>query len=138
MVKSYSTTEEFLAQKGKTIGISDWIDVSQEMIYLYAAATGDHQWIHTDVAKAKASPLGSTIAHGLLILSLGSKSCMEIIKIDSASFVINYGLNKVRFLCPVVPGSKIRSKIQLSEFSRIDRKKTNKKQRNFCGAAKKS
>ena len=87
---------------GKPLGPSEWVTVTQERINQFAEATGDHQWIHVDVARAaKESPFGGTIAHGYLTLSLVAKFSQETIAIGNVKMGVNYGLNRVRFTSPV-------------------------------------
>jgi acyl dehydratase len=94
---------------GKQVGISSWLDVEQDRINTFADATGDHQWIHIDPERAKKeSPFGGPIAHGYLTLSLIIPMWDEVLKIDSVTMAINYGLNKVRFTNPVPAGGRVR------------------------------
>jgi acyl dehydratase len=97
------------AYEGKTIGTSEWVLVDQAMINAFADATGDHQWIHVDVERAKTEmPGGKTIAHGYLTLSLLPRLGDTIYRIRKTSRAINYGANKVRFTAPVPSGSRVR------------------------------
>jgi acyl dehydratase len=99
---------DLLAYAGKEIGTSDWHTVTQEQINKFADATGDHQWIHIDEERAKAGPFGTTIAHGYMTLSLVPIFVFEILKVEGAKLVVNYGLNKARFPAPVPAGSRVR------------------------------
>jgi acyl dehydratase len=100
---------------GKEIFVSDWTQVTQEQINKFADSTKDHQWIHVDVEKAAKGPFGKTIAHGFLTLShLPFFSYQVPLKFEGAKMSINYGLDKVRFINPVVSGAKIRDRIVLS------------------------
>ena len=100
---------------GKEIFVSEWTQVTQEQINKFADSTKDHQWIHVDVEKAAQGPFGKTIAHGFLTLShLPFFSNQVPIKLEGAKIKINYGLDKVRFINPVVSGAKIRDRIVLS------------------------
>lgn len=112
------TTQDLLAQVGKTIGSSEWILVDQAMIDKFADATGDHQFIHVDPERAAQTPFGGTIAHGFLTLSLMplmmAKS--EYPRPSGVKMGVNYGLNKVRFLAPVRSGKKVRGHIKLLEL----------------------
>jgi NADPH:quinone reductase len=102
------------AFEGKEIGTTAWLDVSQDIINKFADATLDFQWIHLDVERAKAeSPFGRTVAHGLLSLSLLPYFSYQLLKIESAKLLVNYGYNKVRFISPVLSGHKIRLKMVL-------------------------
>lgn len=92
----------------KRIGISAWRLIDQKTIALFAAATGDHQWIHTDVERVRReAPGGRTIAHGFLLVSLIPSMTAEILRIETCSRSINYGLNRVRFTAPMPSGARI-------------------------------
>jgi acyl dehydratase len=100
---------------GKEIFVSDWTQVTQEQINKFADSTKDHQWIHVDPEKAAKGPFGKTIAHGFLTLShLPFFSYQVPIKLEGAKMSINYGLDKVRFINPVISGAKIRDRIVLT------------------------
>ena len=100
---------------GKEIFVSDWTQVTQEQINQFADSTKDHQWIHVDPEKAAKGPFGKTIAHGFLTLShLPFFSYQIPIKLEGSKMSINYGLDKVRFINPVISGSKIRDRIVLT------------------------
>lgn len=97
---------------GREVAVGDWFAVTQERIDQFADATGDHQWIHVDAARAAAaSPFKTTIAHGFLTLSLVSRLMREAIEFTGLRMAINYGLNRVRFVAPVPSGSRIRARI---------------------------
>lgn len=97
------------AYLGKSVGTSEWVLVDQVMIDAFAGATGDHQWIHVDVERARTEmPGGKTIAHGYLTLSLLPRLSADIYRIRATSRGINYGSNKVRFTAPVPVGSRVR------------------------------
>jgi len=99
---------------GQEVGVSSWLEVTQARIDQFAAATGDTQWIHTDPERAQASPLGGTIAHGFLTLSLLSTLAHEAIDLQGDfAHRLNYGLNRVRFTAPVKSGSRIRGRFSL-------------------------
>lgn len=93
---------------GKHLGHSDWLEITQERINLFADATGDHQWIHVDVEKAKEGPFGATIAHGYLTLALSNLFLPQILEVRNISMGVNYGMEKVRFPAPVPVGSRVR------------------------------
>ncbi len=100
---------------GRELGTSEWTTVTQSMIDAFADATGDHQWIHVDVARAKAElPGGSTIAHGFLTLSLLPMLSETVYRIRRRSRGLNYGSNKVRFTSPVPAGSRVRARLRLT------------------------
>lgn len=100
---------------GCELGVSDWVVVDQQRIDAFAECTGDRQWIHVDVERAKReSPFGGTIAHGYLTLSLLASLAMEIgIVPKDASAGLNYGLDKVRFMTPVKAGARVRNRVTL-------------------------
>ena len=105
-VNSY---DEFASYLGKELGKSEWIEVSQERINLFADATLDHQWIHVDTERAKAeSPFKSTIAHGYLTLSMLPYLWNQIIEVKNLKMMINYGIDKMKFGQAVLSGQKIR------------------------------
>jgi acyl dehydratase len=100
---------------GRELGVSEWFEVSQDRINQFADATGDHQWIHVNPAKAATdSPFKTTIAHGFLTLSLISQLLRSAIAFEGARMAINYGLNRVRFVSPVPAGSRIRGRFTLA------------------------
>ena len=107
--------------KGQDLGHSDWMAIEQDRINQFADATGDHQWIHLDVEKAaKELPTKSTIAHGFLSLSLIVPLAAQVWSITGAKMMINYGLNKVRFINMVPVGSKVRLGVKISEVNKLD------------------
>ena len=116
--KEFATPGALRDFLGEEISVTDWMDVSQDRINLFAEATGDHQWIHLDVERAKTeSPYGTTIAHGFLTLSLLSflmKSAIEF-KMP-VKMGINYGLNRVRFISAVPAGSRVRARVALQNL----------------------
>ncbi len=105
---------------GKEVCISDWFEVSQERINLFAEATEDRQWIHTDPERAATeSPFKTTIAHGFLTLSLLSELAMKTMSVNGVRMGINYGLNRVRFVSPVPSGARIRGRFTLASLEEI-------------------
>jgi acyl dehydratase len=104
---------ELPALVGHEVAVSEWLTVTQEQINHFADATGDHQWIHVDVEKAKAGPFGAPIAHGFLTLSLLPKFLKTAFEIRDSRMGVNYGLNKVRFTAPVPVGSRLRGHVKL-------------------------
>src|SRR5258708_31114524 len=96
------------AKLGEHLGYSDWIEITQERVNLFAEATGDHQWIHVDPERAKSGPFGGPIAHGYLTLSLAPMLLASTFRADGISMGDNYGLDKLRFPAPVPVGSKVR------------------------------
>jgi len=117
IINSY---EEFAAHLGEQLGVSDWLEVDQERINLFADATLDHQWIHVDVEKAKKeSQYKNTIAHGYLTLSLLPYLWAQIIEVNNIKMLVNYGMDKMRFGQPVVTGSKVRLVTKLQSISNL-------------------
>ena len=113
------TPQELQAKAGEVIGVSDWVEVSQERINQFADATGDHQFIHIDEERARQTPFGGTIAHGFLTLSLipvlGAKT--QGARVEGVKMGVNYGGNKVRFLTPVRSGKRVRGRFKLLKFT---------------------
>jgi acyl dehydratase len=96
------------AHVGQHLGFSPWIEVTQERINLFAEASGDRQWIHTDVKRAAEGPFGKTIAHGLLTLSMIGAMAPDVFKFEGFKMGVNYGFEKIRFISTVPVGSKLR------------------------------
>ena len=120
MTTIFKHPNELLAAEGKELGVSDWIEIDQARINLFADATGDHQWIHVDTERAAAElPSHTTIAHGFLTLSLLSTLIRESIRVTGLRMAINYGLNRVRFVSPVPSGSRIRALITLKAVDAV-------------------
>ncbi len=113
MSKRFASIEALLKAGETDLGTSSWIEVTQEDVRLFADATGDHQWIHVDVERAKAGPYGTTVAHGYLVLALAAPMLFELFAVDGASAAINYGLNRVRLPAAVPVGSKVRGTARL-------------------------
>ncbi|HET9691622.1 MAG TPA: MaoC family dehydratase [Acidimicrobiales bacterium] len=101
--------DQLKAKVGDHLGHSEWHEITQEQVNLFADATGDHQWIHVDPERAKGGPFGGPIAHGYLTLSLAAALSGEIMAVKGISMGVNYGLDKVRFPSPVPVGSKLRA-----------------------------
>jgi acyl dehydratase len=99
---------------GEELGVSPWHEITQEEIDAFAEVTGDYQWIHVDPARAASSPFGSTIAHGLLTLSLGPRFAQQIYEIVNVDFGLNYGYGRVRFPAPLPVGSRVRMRARLA------------------------
>ncbi len=119
-MKTFENLSELRALVGQEVAVSDWITVTQEQVNLFAQATGDHQWIHVDVERARAGPFGAPIAHGFLTLSLIPKLFESAMEIRSSGMGVNYGLNKVRFTSPVPVGSRLRGRMKLLACDPID------------------
>ena len=112
-MRTIASLAELPALVGQEVAVSDWITITQEQVNQFAQATGDHQWIHVDVEKAKAGPFGGPIAHGFLTLSLLPRFFETALAIGGARMGVNYGLNKVRFTAPVPVGSRLRARMTL-------------------------
>lgn len=110
---TFETLAQVVALVGQEVAVSEWTLITQEQVNQFADATGDHQWIHVDVERAKAGPFGAPIAHGFLTLSLIPKFFDESLTIAEPSMGVNYGLNKVRFMAPVPVGSRLRGRLKL-------------------------
>lgn len=110
--------DQIEAAIGTHIGYSEWVEITQERVDAFADATGDHQWIHVDPARAAQGPYGTTIAHGYLTLSLLPELGAGILDIRGFTMVINYGLEKVRFPAVAPVGSRIRAGIELTSMQR--------------------
>lgn len=100
---------DLLGLVGTRLGPTNWITVAQDRVDQFAACTGDHQWIHVDVERAKAGPFGGTIAHGYLTMSMINLFLPELIEVRGFAHAVNVGLDRLRFLAPVVVGSRIRA-----------------------------
>ena len=109
----FNSPLELEAALGQTFGPTEWLLIDQDRINKFADATGDHQWIHVDVEKAKNGPFGSTVAHGFLTLSLTNLFLPQLIEVRGISMGLNYGLNKIRFPAVVPAGTRIRGKGEL-------------------------
>lgn len=110
----FNTMDELREKIGQEVAVGEWQSVTQEQISLFADATGDHQWIHLDQARAAAeSPYGTTIAHGFLTLSLLPRLMADTLQLPKAKMAVNYGLNRVRFAAPVPAGKQVRPHITL-------------------------
>jgi acyl dehydratase len=119
-MRTFATLAELEHLVGQQVGVSDWLEVTQQRIQLFADATGDHQWIHVDPARAKAGPFGTTIAHGFLTLSLLPEMSAKAFAISDVRMGVNYGLNRVRFPAPVPSGSRLRGHFKLAAFEPLE------------------
>jgi acyl dehydratase len=120
VVKKFSGLDEFVAAQGSQLGPTDWLEVTQERVNLFADATDDHQWIHVDPERAANGPFGGTIAHGLLTLSLLPHFTHQLYTVDNIAMAVNYGYNKVRFITPVRVGSRIRARAEIAKVDQLD------------------
>jgi acyl dehydratase len=120
-MRTFETLADLAACVGQEVAVSDWTTVTQEQVNRFAEATGDHQWIHVDVERAKAGPFGAPIAHGFLTLSLLPAFFDAALDIQGARMGVNYGLNRVRFPSPVPVGSRLRARLTLQAAEPIER-----------------
>jgi acyl dehydratase len=118
-MKTITGLDELKASEGEVLGTSDWHDVTQDAIDAFAEVTGDHQWIHVDVERAKETPFGATIAHGYYTLSLAPMFMEQVMSLEGFAFAVNYGLNRVRFPAPVPVGSRVRATVRLAQLEEI-------------------
>ena len=118
-MRTFTSGADLAASVGQEIGVSDWHEIPQSQIDLFAEATGDDQWIHVDPEQAKEGPYGTTIAHGYLTLSLLAPLMKTTYRIEGAKMAVNYGLNKVRFAAPVRVGSRVRVRVSLASVDEI-------------------
>jgi acyl dehydratase len=119
MTTTVNGIEGLKAKVGQHLGFSDWVQVTQEQVNMFADATGDHQWIHVDPERAKSGPFGGPIAHGYLTLSLLIPMWSQVLTVTDSTMSVNYGLNKVRFPAPVPVGSKVRLTATLADVEEI-------------------
>jgi acyl dehydratase len=108
MTTLFKQPQDLIAAVGQNLGASDWLEIDQQRINLFAEATGDHQWIHVDPERAKTGPFGKCIAHGYLTLSLVNLFLPQIIDVQGISMGVNVGCERIRFPSPVPVGSKVR------------------------------
>ena len=120
MSKTALKIRDLESRVGQEIAVSPWVAVPQERIDLFAKATEDFQWIHVDPERAKASPFGTTIAHGFLTLSLLPEMSVSAFDVEDAHMGVNYGLNKVRFTAPVPAGARIRGRFTLAKYEKLE------------------
>jgi acyl dehydratase len=111
--------DELKSHVGQEVGVSEWHEVTQEAINDFAEVTGDDNWIHLDVERARETPFGGTIAHGYYTLSLAPMFSYRMFSVDGFSFGLNYGLNKVRFPAPLPVGSKVRMRMKLASVEDV-------------------
>ncbi len=115
------TIENLRHRIGEEIAVSEWLEIDQNRVNLFADATDDHQWIHVDVDRARReSPYGAPIAHGFLTLSLLARFSGELLRADGVRLGLNYGLDKVRFISPVRVGDRLRARYTLGSLTDVD------------------
>jgi acyl dehydratase len=120
VVKTFKGLDEFVAAEGSQLGPTDWLEIGQDRVNLFADATDDHQWIHVDPERAANGPFGGTIAHGLLTLSLLPHFLHQLYTVENITMAVNYGYNKVRFITPVPVGAKVRARAEIASVSQLD------------------
>ncbi len=119
MTTIYSSAEQLLAAEGQDLGATDWIEIDQARVNLFAEATGDHQWIHVDPVRAASGPFGGCIAHGYLTLSLINLFLPQLIQVDNLRMGVNYGCDRVRFPAPVKVGARIRGRGEVVRVEQV-------------------
>ncbi|MCT7659061.1 MaoC family dehydratase [Mycobacterium deserti] len=119
-MRTFSGLDEFSAAQGSQLGPTEWLEVTQERVNLFAEATDDHQWIHVDPERAASGPFGGAIAHGLLTLSLLPRFMHQLYTVENIAMAINYGYNKVRFITPVKVGAKVRARAEISKVDKLE------------------
>lgn len=119
-MKKFKDLAELAAAEGTQLGPTEWLEITQDRVNLFADATDDHQWIHIDPQRAADGPFGGTIAHGLLTLSLIPHFTHQLYTVDNVAMAINYGYNKVRFITPVPVGAKLRARAEISAVAQLD------------------
>ena len=119
-MKTFQGIAELARAAGTDLGSSDWLEIDQQRIDTFAAATGDHQWIHVDPERAADGPFGRTIAHGFLTLSLLPVLQHQLYAVEGVRMAVNVGLNRVRFMTPVPVGSKVRASAKIISVTELD------------------
>ena len=114
-MRVFTTFEEVAEAAGTDLGSSDWVTIDQRRVNQFADATGDHQWIHVDMERAKEGPFGGTIAHGYLTLSLVPWLGSQVFTLRTPGAKLNYGVNKVRFPTPLLVGKRVRLHVKIAE-----------------------
>lgn len=117
--REFTSADDLRGAVGAHLGHSDWVEITQERIDLFADATGDHQWIHVDPVRAKDGPFGTTIAHGYLTLSITNFFLPQLLRVPGASMGVNYGADRVRFPAPVPVGSHIRMGCEITDVADV-------------------
>ena len=114
-----NTPADLLNMVGAQLGPTDWLSIEQDRVNGFANVTGDHQWIHVDLERAKSGPFGGTIAHGYLTMSLVNHFLPDLIEVRGFAHAINVGLDRVRFLSPVIVGSRIRARGEITAVEEV-------------------
>jgi len=116
----FGSPAELLGHVGENLGVSDWLTIDQARIDGFAAVTGDDQWIHTDPERAAAGAFGGALAHGFLTLALIVPLIQQVMRVDGPGMTINYGLNRVRFVAPVLAGARVRAGVELTSVTEVE------------------
>jgi len=116
-MRVFSSLDEVADAAHTELGVSEWLEIDQDRVNLFADATDDHQWIHVDIERANAGPFGGPVAHGYLTLSLVPHLGSEVMAFETPGARLNYGLNKVRFPHPVRVGSKVRAHVKMGDVT---------------------
>lgn len=119
MTTIFSSAAELLAAEGQDLGATDWLQIDQARVNLFAEATGDHQWIHVDPERAASGPFGGCIAHGYLTLSLVNLFLPQLIQVDNLRMGVNYGCDRVRFPAAVKVGARVRGRAEIVRVEAI-------------------
>lgn len=119
-MQKFNGLSELVAAEGAELGPTEWLEITQDRVDLFADATEDHQWIHVDPERAANGPFGGTIAHGLLTLSLLPHFTHQLYTVDNIAMAINYGYNKVRFITPVRVGARLRARAVIASVAQLD------------------
>ena len=118
-VTNFDGPKALIDAVGTTLGPTDWVEITQDRVNRFAAATDDHQWIHVDEARAKSGPFGATIAHGYLTMSLCASFLAQLAHVSNIAMGINYGVNKARFITPVKVGKRVRARGEMVEVAEV-------------------
>ena len=116
-MRTFTSTDQLSDAVGEDLGTTEWLEITQDRVDAFADATGEHQWIHDDVERAKEGPFGGTIAHGYLTLSLIPQLTPELYALETPGAKLNYGVNKVRFPNPVRVGSRVRNTVSVGDVT---------------------
>ncbi|WP_374281688.1 MaoC family dehydratase [Novosphingobium sp.] len=119
MAKIYDSPRDLIGQEGTRLGPTEWLAIDQDRVNGFAEVTGDHQWIHVDVERAKDGPFGGTIAHGYLTMSLVNFFLPDLIEVRGFTHAVNVGADRLRFLSPVKVGSRIRGVGEIASVEEV-------------------
>ncbi|MNQ40613.1 putative enoyl-CoA hydratase 1 [compost metagenome] len=119
MTMTFASAAELLAAQGRELGATEWLEIDQARVNLFAEATGDHQWIHVDPERAASGPFGGCIAHGYLTLSLVNLFLPQLLQVDNLSMGVNYGCDRVRFPAAVKVGARVRGRGEIVRVEQL-------------------